>query len=217
MSIEAFEKHIEITKRVMEWEKRHPYLFSFIASLFVTAFILFYAPPLEVSEEDLLPSDNIQFLDIDRIQAQAARRISRPELSTDSGEVDPTRSDVERAEGTSDDPNAVDLAFQPNVVPPRMVGRLKKEYPLSAREKAVEATVRVQLLIASNGRVKSVLPLNITLSKQLPPEIQANLSRAFARSAIKMLQESRYSPPIVNGKNVPVKYETTLRFRLEDM
>jgi outer membrane biosynthesis protein TonB len=217
MSIEAFERHLEITKKVMAWEKRHPYRFSFIASLVIVSFMLFFSPPLEVSEEDLMPTDNIQFLDIDRIQAQTARRVTRPELSTTSGETDPTNSDVERAQGTSDDPNAVDLAFQPNVVPPRLIGRLKKEYPLVAREKAIEATVRVQLLISSSGRVKSVLPLNITLSRQMPPEIQANISKAFARTAIKMLKEIRYSPPIVNGKNVPVKYETTLRFRLEDM
>ena len=217
MSIEAFERHLEITKKVMAWEKRHPYLFSFIASLVIVSFMLFFSPPLEMSEEDLMPSDNIQFLDIDRIQAQAARRVTRTEVSTTAGETDQSRSDVERAQGTSDDPNAVDLAFQPNVVPPRLVGRLRKESPLIAREKAIEATVRVQLLIASSGKVKSVLPLNISLSKQLPPELQANMSKAFARTAIKMLMDIRYSPPIVNGKNVPVKYETTLRFRLEDM
>ncbi len=123
---------------------------------------------------------------------------------------------MERAYGASDDPNAVDLAFQPNVVPPRPIGKLKKYYPQAAREKGVEAVINVELLIASNGRVKAVRVLGIRLSKALPPETHSEMAKAFARDAIKILQVVRFSPPVVQGKNVPVKFEMPLRFRLED-
>lgn len=202
--------------KIMEWQKRHPYLFSAIIATALMAFILFYAPPIEITEEDLTPADNIIFVDFDQLQVHTARRVVRREVSTTAGDADPSSSDVERAQGASDDPNAVDLAFQPNVVPPRPVGKLKKFYPPAAREKGIEATINVELLIASNGKVKAVRVLGIRLSKTLPPDAHTEIAKAFARDAIKILQEARFTPPVVQGKNVPVKFEMPLRFRLED-
>ncbi len=205
-----------LSQRLMEWQKRHPYQFSAIIATGIMAFILFYAPPIEITEEDLTPADNIIFVDFDQLQVHTARRVVRRELSTTSGDADPSSSDVERAQGSSDDPNAVDLAFQPNVVPPRPIGKLKKFYPQAAREKGIEATINVELLIASNGKVKAVRVLGIRLSKTLPPDVHAEIAKAFARDAVKILQEARFTPPIVQGKNIPVKFEMPLRFRLED-
>ncbi len=202
--------------RLSEWQKRHPYRFSAIIATAIMTFILFYAPPVEMTEEDLTPADNIVFVDFDQLQVQTARRVVRREVSTTTGDADAATSDVERAQGSSDDPNAVDLAFQPNVVPPRPVGKLKKFYPAVAREKGIEATINVELLIASNGKVKAVRVLAIRLSKTLPPDVHTDMAKAFARDAIKILQEARFTPPVIQGRNVPVKFEMPLRFRLEE-
>lgn len=216
MSVATIIHRQTVMGRVLEWQKRHPYLSSAILSTIIMAFILFYAPPIEITEEDLSPADNIIFVDFDQLQVNTARRVVRREVSTTAGDADPSSSDVERAQGASDDPNAVDLAFQPNVVPPRPIGRLKKTYPQVAREKGIEATINVELLIASNGKVKAVRVLGIRLSKALPADVHTEIAKAFARDAIKILQEARFTPPVVQGRNVPVKFEMPLRFRLED-
>ncbi len=216
MSVALITHKPTVYGKVMEWQKRHPYLFSAIISTIFMIFILFYVPPIEITEEDLTPADNIIFLDFDQLQVHTARRVVRREVSTTAGDTGPASSDVERAQGSSDDPNAVDLAFQPNVVPPRPVGKLKKYYPQIAREKGIEATINVELLIASNGKVKAVRVLAIRLSKTLPSDAHTAIAKAFARDAIKILQNARFTPPVVQGRNVPVKFEMPLRFRLED-
>ncbi|MBN1533149.1 MAG: energy transducer TonB [Spirochaetes bacterium] len=216
MNLEAFERHPEVLKKIAQWQEQHPYRFAFIIAMVMFCYILFYSPPLELTEEDITPTDDIVFLDIDKIQSQLARRVTRRDVSPTEGEIDPNKSDVDRAYGMTDDPNAVDLAFQPNVVPPRPIGRLMKLYPRIAREKGIEAMINVELLIASNGRVKAVRILGIRLSKALPPDIHTAIAKSFARDSITILQNVRFSPPVVQGKNVPVKFEMPLRFRLED-
>lgn len=201
---------------VLDWQQRHPYLFSLLLALVITIYLLFFTLSIEMTEEDLLPVDNIEFIDIDKIRTEAPRRITRREVSTNQGEVDPNSSPVDRAQGTSDDPNAVDLSFHPNIVPPKPIGRLKKLYPREAAEQGVEAQVVVELLIASNGRVKAARVLGIRLSKELPPDLHARLAKAFYQDAMKILKGVRYTPPVVQGKQVPVKFEQRLKFRLND-
>ncbi|MCX7678062.1 MAG: energy transducer TonB [Spirochaetes bacterium] len=212
----AFTHISSLRQRISNWQNRHPYQFSAIISTVIMLFILFYAPPIEITEEDIVPVDSIVFLDFEELKVNVAKRVAKREISSTASDSASFRDDVERAQGTSDDPNAVDLAFLPNVVPPRPIGKLKKFYPQIAREKGVEATIHVELLIASNGKVKAVTILSIRLSKTLPADEYSLIAKAFARDAVKMLQEARFSPPVVQGKNVPVKFEMPLRFRLED-
>ncbi len=210
------EKRLNLVHLVLAWQEKHPYLFANIIAVMITAYIMFSMLAVEVTEEDLTPSDNIEFIDIDQIRTEAPRRVVRREYSTTTGAVDPTHADVDRAQGTSDDANAVDLTFHPNVVPPRPIGRLKKKYPKIARENGIEALLNVEMLIASNGRVKSVRILAIRLSKTLPAEMHTDVAKSFARDAVEILKDVRFSPPVVQGKQVPVKFEMPLRFRLDD-
>ena len=197
-----------------EFDKEHPYILSSIISIIIVTFFMFYASPFELTEEDFAPQDMIEFIDIDSIESRAVKRSVKKDYSTEEGDV--STSNVERATGTSDDPNAVDLAFHPNIARPKPIGGIKKRYPKIAREKNVEAMVSVEILIASTGRVKNVHILRIKLLKEFPPDLHSKIAKAFARDAIKTLTSVRFTSPIVNGKKTAIKMEMNLRFRMEN-
>lgn len=196
-----------------EWDLKHPYLFSFTFSLIVVLYALIRTPSLDVIDENLTPTDLIQFVKIEEMQAP--KRIVKKEITVeDSTDVSEDTSNVERAVGTSDDADAVDISFFPNIAPPKPIGRLKKLYPDSGKEMNIEAVVNVELLIASNGRVRNVKILGVVLTKALPSAIHSKIAGDFARDALKILRGARFSPPVVNGKRVPIKMEMPLKFRL---
>ena len=207
------EQIAQIIDVLKKWENDHPYRFSFVVSLLLTGYMLFYTPSINLDEENIEQSDRISFINIEEVQVP--QRVTRKDI-TETGDESTDYSNVERAVGTADENTAVDLAFMPNIAPPRPVGKLKKRYPDEARQMDVEATVRVQLLIAASGRVRNVNILGISLNKPLPAEKQRDLTRKFARETVLILQGAQFTPPIVNGKKVPVRYEMPLRFRLED-
>jgi len=207
------ENIIQKWKAFTAWEAKHPYEFSFIVSVLLMAYLLFSSESLDVSREDLVPLENIQFIDMETVQAP--KRIVKKDLSLDKSDTTDTSADVDRAMGTNDDPNAVDLAFFPNIAPPRPVGRLQKRYPKIAREMSIEAVINVELLVSSTGKVRNVNILGIRLSKALPPEVHARVAKEFARDAKIILMSAQFSPPVVNGKRVPIKMEMPLKFRLE--
>ncbi len=198
---------------VKNWEMEHPYIFSFILSSMFTVFVLFYTPSITFDEESIEQSDRIHFINIEEVYVP--QRVTKKEI-TENSDQSTDYSNVERAVGTADENTAVDLAFMPNIAPPHPVGKLKKRYPEEARQMDVEATVNVQLLISENGRVKKVNVLGIRLSKPLPPEKQNELTKKFTRETVLILNGAAFTPPIINGKKVSVKYEMPLRFRLED-
>lgn len=212
-TIKARETLISTWKAFESWEKRHPYEFSFLLSALFMAYLFFSGESLDINRDDLVPTENIQFVDMETVQAP--RRIVKKEVSPDRTDNPEESADVERAMGTNDDPNAVDLAFFPNIAPPRPIGRLEKRYPKAAREMSVEAIINVELLISSTGKVRNVSILGIRLSKALPPEIHAKIAKEFARDAKIILMSAQFSPPVVNGKRVPIKMEMPLKFRLE--
>lgn len=195
------------------WERRHPYEFSFLLSALFMAYLLFSGESLDIGNEDLISTENIQFVDMETVQSP--RRIVKKDVSLDKTDSADQSADVERAMGVNDDPNAVDLAFFPNIAPPRPIGRLEKRYPKIASELNVEAVINVEILISSTGKVRNVSVLGIRLSKALPPEIHAKVAKEFARDAKIILMSAQFSPPVVNGKRVPIKMEMPLKFRLE--
>ena len=79
-SIEA--THISILTRISRWEDEHPYIFSFGISLVFVLYMLFSAPSLDTSDEDMVSIENIRFIDIETIQAP--KRITRQEISEDA-------------------------------------------------------------------------------------------------------------------------------------
>ncbi len=195
------------------WQGRHPYEFSFLLSALFMAYLLFSSESLDINREDLSSMENIQFIDMETVQSP--RRIVKKDVSQDKTDSADQSADVERAMGVSDDANAVDLAFFPNIAPPRPIGRLEKRYPKIASELNVEAVINVEILISSTGKVRNVSVLGIRLSKALPPDIHAKVAKEFARDAKIILMSAQFSPPVVNGKRVPIKMEMPLKFRLE--
>ena len=189
------------------WERRHPYGFSFLLSALFMAYLLFSSESLDIDREDLSSMENIQFVDMETVQLP--RRIVKKDVSLEKTASDDQSADVERAMGVNDDPNAVDLAFFPNIAPPRPIGRLVKRYPKIASE------LNVEILTSSTGKVRNVSVLGIRLSKALPPEIHAKVAGEFARDAKIILMNAQFSPPVVNGRRVPIKMEMPLKFRLE--
>jgi outer membrane biosynthesis protein TonB len=177
------------------------------------AYLLFSSESLDIDREDLSSMENIQFVDMETVQLP--RRIVKKDVSLEKTASDDQSADVERAMGVNDDPNAVDLAFFPNIAPPRPIGRLVKRYPKIASELNVEAVINVEILISSTGKVRNVSVLGIRLSKALPPEIHAKVAKEFARDAKIILMNAQFSPPVVNGRRVPIKMEMPLKFRLE--
>ena len=195
------------------WQGLHPYEFSFLLSALFMAYLLFSSESLDINREDLSSMENIQFIDMETVQSP--RRIVKKDVSLDKTDSADQSADVERAMGVNDDANAVDLAFFPNIAPPRPIGRLEKRYPKIASELNVEAVINVEILISSTGKVRNVSVLGIRLSKALPPEIHAKVAKEFARDAKIILMSAQFSPPVVNGKRVPIKMEMPLKFRLE--
>lgn len=201
---------------IVSWQNKHPYHFSALISIFIISLILFYTPSVQIKEEEISSVETIVFVDFDELKVNAIKRVAKKEILPVVGEPEKSISDVERAYGDLDDANAVDFAFYPNIVPPRPVSALKKFYPRIVCEKGIEATVYVEILIAANGKVKSVTVVAVRLSKNLPPDEYAFIEKEFARDAVKILQNARFTPPLIQGKNVPVKFEMPLYFRLEN-
>jgi outer membrane biosynthesis protein TonB len=192
-------------------EEKYAYLISLTISLLVVGIVLFYTPSIEISEQTETES-NIQIINLDKVSAP--RRIVKKAISTEEGEPT-TEETVDRARGTSLSDNAVDLAFYPNIAPPRNIGKLRKIYPKIAKEKNIEALLNTELLISADGKVLNVNVLAVRLSKSLPPEIYGVISAAFSRDAVKILLNARFTPAIVEGKRVPIKMVFPFRFKLE--
>ncbi len=198
-----------------EWKRDHPYRFSFIIALIFVSYLLFYTPSFEFSEEDIVLDEQLQFVDIRQVEARAPKRVVKKQVATQEDDVSETSSNVDRAMGASDDANAVDMAFYPSIAPPKPIGKLKKRYPKIAKKMGIEAVINVELLIASNGKVRNVDILGVRLTKALPTELHMKISALFAKDALKILLGARFSPPIVNGKRTPIKMEMPLKFRLK--
>lgn len=192
-------------------EEKHTYLISFVLSFVAIGITLFYTPSMKLVE----PSDaleNIRVINIDKIAAP--KRIVKKAISTEKGEPT-TEQTVERARGTSLEETAVDMAFFPNIAPPRLIGKLKRIYPKIAKEQSIEAILNTVILISADGKVLRVNVVAVRLSKSLPPEIYGIISAQFSNAAVKMLLGQRYTPPIVEGKRVPIKMEQRLNFKLD--
>ncbi len=188
-----------------------PYTFSFTFSVLITFIFLFYSPSLEIQEEANI-SENLQIVNIDTMEAP--KRIVKKSISTEEGETS-DEATTERARGTSDLANAVDLSFYPNIAPPKPIGKLKKIYPKSARDMGIEATLFVEIFISPSGKVLEVTIKGTRLNKDLPPEIYGQIVADFSRAARNTLMNARFTPPVIQGKKVPVKMEMPLRYYMD--
>jgi hypothetical protein len=198
---------------VLNLQDRHPYRFSFALSCLIVSIVLF-SQPVEQYDESSYNLDNTRIINIDAFSPP--KRKAKQEVTTDEGaEIDQDVVPVERAEGSLDDGEAVDLAFYTDVAAPRLLKPLKRLYPQVAKDKNVEALVHVELLIGIDGIVKNVRVISVRLSKEFPSSIKQQISKAFARDTIKMLMGARFTPMVVEGKKVPIKTDTPIQFKLE--
>ncbi len=193
-------------------DEKHPYLIPLLMSLAVSAVILFYTSPIYVADMEMT-SDTLEFINLESVSTPA--RIVKQDVSAVTGESEVSSND--RAFGTADQESPVDISFYPNIAVPKPVGRLKKIYPKSAREQNLDATVNVEILIAPDGIVRKVNVLAVRISKALPAELNKKLSNEFSSASIQILLGAQFSPPIVNGKRVPIKMELPLNFRMDEV
>ncbi len=196
---------------IMDFQQKHPYIFSSILSTLLAAFTLFFTAPIYVADMPEI-SDSLEFINIETVSAQS-KRIATKDISTTTGQT--IASATDRAVGLSDESEVYDISFNPNIVPPRPIGGLKKIYPQSAREKNIEANVNVEIIIAPDGKVTGVQVLSIRLSKDLPPEQYTFLSKEFSKAAYSILTQARFTPPVINGQRVAIKMELPMQFKLE--
>ncbi len=194
-----------------QFDQRHPYVTSAILASVLMLFSLFYTRSLHIIE-DYQPPVTLDIIDINTLQAP--KRVVKKEITTDPSDTsNPTQ--VDRAQGTNEDSKAVDLAFYPNIAPPKPIGKLKRIYPKEARQQGIEATLFIAMLIDKDGFVRQVNVLGSRLSKNLPPEASVRITRAFAAAAVEILTQARFSPTIYNGRKVPIRMEMPLKFRLD--
>lgn len=211
---EQFRKNLLYLKKIMIWEQQHPYAVSFSLSLVITTLIIFYTPVLSESTDSLVTPEYIQFIDISSYELTAPKRVVKKNVTAENGDIS-NENNVDRAQGVSDAFDAVDLSYYPNIVPPKPIGNLIKRYPEIARKMNIEARLNLELLILSSGKVQKVRVVGSSLSKELPARLKKRILRAFARDAIIILKNARFTPPIVEGQARPVKMDMPLRFRLE--
>ena len=196
--IKGFKKFGGLCSRFYE---RHNYFTSFLLASALTAIAVFYRSH-ETYFQDQIP-ELFEFIEI--------QLSDTPSSSKASGEIiDPSQVEA------SIEANAVDISFLEGVKGPRIIGGLKKDYPKIAEREEVEAVVLLEVIISASGKVVKVNPLGVKLNKALPKALQNTMRSAFSRSAIKMLKIARFTPPEINGKNVPIKLEIPLDFVLEN-
>jgi outer membrane biosynthesis protein TonB len=153
---------------------------------------------------------DLEFVDIELIQPPQ-QEVDK-EISTDDGEI--TAKRVSRASGVSKD-KAVDLAFYPNVAPPKMVGRAKKLFPVIARDNDVEAVVHTEVMIDAEGVVRNVNVMHVRFSKEVSEDIKAEMRRAFIRDTKNIIMSARFTPAVINGEKKAVLMQYPVTFELE--
>lgn len=202
----------KIMDTILRFYDTKPYTASFLISIVLFTYMIFYTKRFEVQAPAEQP-EKLQFVNLDEVVLPKKR--VKKQVSTEEG-AEPSE-DVDRAQGSNESEVAVDLSFFPNIAPPKPVGRLKKIYPDAARAENIEATVMVELIIAPNGKVSSVKIVGTRISKDLPPEQYSAMTLAFAQAATQILMGAQFTPPVVNGKKVPVKMELPLKFNLDQI
>ncbi|MBN1500851.1 MAG: hypothetical protein JW982_11875 [Spirochaetes bacterium] len=203
---------MKIVEKAAELDSRHPYMISFVISAVFMVILLFKVSFYGDIKNAAETVTQLEFISMDEMKSPK-RKVTR-EITTEPSDDTNENSDVERAVGTSDAEDAIDISFYPNIAQPKVIGKLKRIYPSEAMTDEIEATVNVELLISAEGKVLKVTILGIRLSKDLPPDRYASISESFIRDVKKILNGARFTPPIVNGHAVPIKMSYPFKFKL---
>ena len=184
---------------------QHRYYFSFVLTLILTSFVIFYriSNPYGIEDDAL---DILDFVDVS---------IKRPKVKQNK-EVDPNADFDPTSQVDNIEKEAVDISFFSGITPPRLIGRLIKEYPAIAKKNEIEGVVFLEMIISREGKVIKVDVIGVKLNKILPLQVKSQVSKLFAQATQRILYKARYTRPFIQNKNVPIKMETSLRFSLED-
>lgn len=149
--------------------------------------------------------------------SQAPDKVDPVKKSPEGAEKSPEQADsnAESSQDISDMENATDLSFHPNATSPHMMGSMKQYYPELARQLNVEAAVYVSIVINRTGKVIRVKVSGVTLSQKLPADREADLKKQFAAAITRSLKEVRFSPPFIDGKNIPIEMDQVVRYTLK--
>ncbi len=199
-------------EKIAKLDDKHPYLISFIISLILCCVILFKSASYTEAVMSSEAVTQLEFISMEEIKSPK-RKVSK-EISSESSDQSEDSADVDRAVGTSEAEDAVDISFYPNIAQPKVIGRLPRIYPSEAMNDEIEAIVNVELLISKEGKVLDVTILGTRLSKDLPPDLYASISASFIRDVKKILKGARFTPPVVNGRTVPIKMSYPFKFKL---
>ena len=91
---------------ILKYEREHPYVVAFALAFIIFMIILFYTPPMEVTDQMNSLDDEIRILNVDTFRAP--KRVVKKIISIDKGE--PTVDDsVKKASGTSLENSAFDI------------------------------------------------------------------------------------------------------------
>lgn len=198
-------------EKAIRIEERHPYLISFSISLLLTGLILFKGRGQHLFNNEIKQNDTLTIMSIEDLPEQ--KRVDKTAFTVSEKPGATSKDQVKRAKGSSES-TVVDLAFHPDVVHPKPI-KLVKSYPKSAEENDVEAVIIVELVITPSGKAQNVKVLRVKLKKDVDPQLKKALIQDFKKEVRYSLSKALFTPPVVEGKKVPVKMTFTLNYTLQ--
>ena len=97
------------------------------------------------------------------------------------------------------------MELSPDVTRPVLTKKVDPEYPPLARQKKIEGTVILQLLVNENGQVVDVKVLR-----------KAGGSTGLTESAIAAVRKWVFQPAVKAGKRVKVQITYPIHFKLQN-
>ncbi len=97
-------------------------------------------------------------------------------------------------------PQGKPLRISGIVMQAKLTHSVPPKYPEAARKKGVQGTVKLQVLVAKNGAVKSVKVVSG--------------DKRLAKAAIAAVKRWRYQTTLLNGKPIEVETEVDVKFTL---
>jgi outer membrane biosynthesis protein TonB len=89
----------------------------------------------------------------------------------------------------------------PSVVRPKPISAAVPKFPIALRNQGVRGEVRLRLLIGCDGAVDTASTSVVTYS-----------DRGFVKSAITAANTSKFTPATIDGRPVPYRLETSVRY-----
>lgn len=103
--------------------------------------------------------------------------------------------------GSDSEPSPERINIHGNVMAPKIKSRVEPTYPAEARKNHIEGTVRLRVIIATDGSVQQV---QVVLGDPI-----------LARAAMDAVRQWKFEPTLLNGQAVEVDSEIEVNFQLK--